>query len=110
VDVEAEIRDLKLRMERLEAHVRSGEPSIVTSMQADITAGVMEIRADVVDLRTEMGQEFGALGIEISGIRSQSMDQYATARVEMLQRFDTLRCEMMELGLRLDRLLNTDGL
>jgi hypothetical protein len=47
--------------------------------------------------------------VEIVGIRTQTNDHYAATRAEMLRRFDALRCEMMELGLRLDQFLDQGG-
>jgi hypothetical protein len=94
VDVEAEILDLKLRMDGLEATVRS--------YGAVPDGRISEGR------RSDLDQEFAALGIELAGARMQTNAHFRIARSEMLERFEVLRCEMIALGLRLDRLLEKD--
>jgi hypothetical protein len=130
VDVQAEILDLKLRMADLEATLRAGDEDgacvgpcrhldiltemyvRVEEMQAKIdrtSLGITGLKGAVTDVHAELSQEFAALGVEIVGIRTQTNDHYAATRAEMLRRFDALRCEMMELGLRLDQFLDQGG-
>ena len=94
VDVEAEILGLKLRMDEVEATVRA---------RSEVSGSQNGGR------RTDLDQEFAALGIELAGARMQTNAHFRIARSEMLERFEVLRCEMIALGLRLDRLLEKDG-
>ncbi|MFG1703754.1 hypothetical protein ACFLIM_11215 [Nonomuraea sp. M3C6] len=131
MDVEAEILDLKLRLEALEATARSGgaasgdvgarrrHPNIpaasctrMEGIQTDITAtsiAVAEVKAEIADLQSEMTQDIDALSVELAGLRRHTNEHFTSARSEMVQKFDSLRCEMIELGLRLDRLLAKNG-
>ncbi|MFC4115825.1 hypothetical protein [Nonomuraea zeae] len=131
MDVEAEILDLQLRVGILEASIRpegtaSGDfrgrgqhgnlpadrCAHREAIQSDLlttSISVAEARAEVADVRMEMSQDFAALGLEISGLRRQTNENFASARHEMMQKLDSLRCEMIELGLRLDRLLENDS-
>jgi hypothetical protein len=95
VDVEAEILDLKLRINGLEARARS---------RGAVPDGkVSEGR------RFDLTKEFAALGMELAGARMQTNAHFRITRSEMLERFEVLRREMIALGLRLDRLLEKDG-
>ncbi|MFI7134903.1 hypothetical protein ACIBQ1_55215 [Nonomuraea sp. NPDC050153] len=128
MNVEAEILDLKLRVEALEATLRSDGsldrrprhndivpaqsgphrrdlPPHVT--QASIDAA--ELRAEIADVRTEVSQDFEALIVEVAGLRLQMNQNFKTVRSDLLGKIDSLRCEMIDLGLRLDRLLEPGG-
>ncbi|MEO3875307.1 hypothetical protein ABGB18_41535 [Nonomuraea sp. B12E4] len=131
MDVEAEILDLKLRMEALEATARSGEagsgdvesqrrhsniPAARNTgpecIQTDITArsiAVTEVKAHIAKFQTEMSQDIAALNVEVTGLRWHAYDLLTATRSDIEQKFDSLRCEMIELGLRLDRLLEKHG-
>ncbi|NRQ36733.1 hypothetical protein HII36_33585 [Nonomuraea sp. NN258] len=124
MDVEAEILQLKLRTADLETATRCGggdehgqrcphgailaEISLrLHSLQADLTAtaiGIIEARADVADIKIDLDRDLAALGIEHAGLRAQLHENAKAARSDLAKRFDSLRCEMIELGLRLDRL------
>jgi hypothetical protein len=131
VDVEAEILDLQLRVGILEASIssegstsgdcraRDRHTNLPTdrcahreAIQSDLMAtsiAVAEARAEIADVQVEMSQDFAALGLEIAGLRRQTNENFASAQAKMLQKLDSLRCEMIELGLRLDRLLENDS-
>ncbi|WP_156326091.1 hypothetical protein [Nonomuraea sp. SBT364] len=81
-------------------------------IEADLAATwmcVTQVRAEVAAVRGEVDQEFAALGVELTGARLQVGEHFRTARSEMREKYDLLRCEMIELGIRLDRLLDQDG-
>ncbi|SDI88660.1 hypothetical protein [Nonomuraea jiangxiensis] len=131
MDVEAEILELKLRLEALETTARSGGPvsgdvepqrrhpntpavrhTGIEGIQPDITTtsiAVTEVKADIAQLHTEMTQDIAALNVEVTGLRWHLYQLLTVTRSEMEQKFDSLRCEMIELGLRLDRLLEKHG-
>lgn len=123
VDIEAEIRALKLRIDAFEAIVRSGDADSDDYSHAHLRTGrrtrakgskitsadiaVAEMRAEIADVQLEISQDFAALGDELTGLRRQTNDQFISARAEILGVFDSLRHDMVDLGRRLDRLLET---
>jgi hypothetical protein len=128
VNVEAEILDLKLRVEALEAALRSsGGPdprprhndivpaqtgpyrSELPALVAQVSIGVAELKAEIADVRTEVGQDFEALIVEVAGVRVQLSENYKAVQADLLGKIDSLRCDMIDLGLRLDRLTEKGG-
>ncbi|MFF4619228.1 hypothetical protein [Nonomuraea jabiensis] len=124
MNVEAEILDLKLRVEALEAGLRSNvsprHDDIVPAqagpyrfelpaLVAQVSIGVTEIRAELADVRTELSQDLEALLVEVAGLRVQTNEHFNVIQSDLLGKIDSLRCDMIDLGLRLDRLAETDG-
>jgi hypothetical protein len=128
VNVEAEILDLKLRVEALEATLRSSgsldrrprhndmvpaQPgpyrSDLPALVAQVSINVSEVRAEVADVRTEVSQDFEALIVEVAGLRVQMNQSFKAVHSDLLGKIDSLRCEMIDLGLRLDRLMEPGG-
>ncbi|MEV4016687.1 hypothetical protein AB0J35_39935 [Nonomuraea angiospora] len=128
MNVEAEILDLKLRVESLEAALRSnGGPdsrprpndivpaqagsyrSELPALVAQVSIGVSQLRAEIADVRTEVGQDFEALIVEIAGVRVQLSENHQAVQADLLGKIDSLRCDMIDLGLRLDRLTEKGG-
>ncbi|MGN9838095.1 hypothetical protein ACTMTI_08225 [Nonomuraea sp. H19] len=137
MDIEAEIRHLKLRVEALETSVRSAGAggfrrrcrhkrapartcahicmcapartcAHMQTVQADLSAAlvaVAEVRADIADIQTAMSHDFTALGIGLAGLHWQTNEQVKSTRSEIITKLDSLQCEMLDLGLRIDRLL-----
>ncbi|MFI6742024.1 hypothetical protein ACIBI9_54745 [Nonomuraea sp. NPDC050451] len=128
MNVESEILDLKLRVETLEAALRSSGgldrrprhndivptqpgpyrpelPALVTQMSLNVS----ELRAEIADVRTEVSQDFEALIVEVAGLRVQMNQNHKAVQSDLLGKIDSLRCEMIDLGLRLDRLMETGG-
>ncbi|NUP80758.1 MAG: hypothetical protein HOV96_24740 [Nonomuraea sp.] len=97
MDVEAELLDIKLRIMMLEAALcpeRAGK------------LGLTELKADIVELRDQMSRNVAALGGEPAAFHGQDDE---TVRTRVTRRLDLLRCETLELAVRLDRLLEKDG-
>ncbi|MER6945028.1 hypothetical protein ABT294_13480 [Nonomuraea sp. NPDC000554] len=131
MDVEAEIIDLKLRVKDLEAATHPGRTTFddhgqrcahanllteicmrMETMQAAITGATVDVaqaRAELTDAQSGTDQKFAALGIEIANLRSQTTRHLTSVQSEIQRRLDFLRCEMIDLDLRLDRLLHKDG-
>ncbi|MEW1844944.1 hypothetical protein AB0392_43965 [Nonomuraea angiospora] len=122
MNVEAEILDLKLRVETLEAALRSNRSprhddivpaqagpyrSELPALVAQVSIGVSELRAEIADVRTEVGQDFEALIVEVAGVRVQLSENYKAVQADLLGKIDSLRCDMIDLGLRLDRLMES---
>ncbi|WP_431911357.1 hypothetical protein [Nonomuraea jabiensis] len=121
MDIEAEIRALKLRIDRFEAILRSTYADSDDNSHAHLRTGrrtrakgskitaaeiaVAEVRAEIADVQMEIAQDFAALGDELTGLRRQTNDQFISARAEILGVFDSLRHDMVDLGRRIDRLL-----
>ncbi|MEV4581972.1 hypothetical protein AB0K16_52940 [Nonomuraea jabiensis] len=124
MNVEAEILDLKVRVEALEAILRSNVgpryddlvpaqtgpyrfelPALVAQM----SIGVAEIRAEIADVRTEVRQDLEALLVEVAGVRVQTNEHFNVIQSDLLGMIDSLRCDMIDLGLRIDRLTEPDG-
>ncbi|KAB8188724.1 hypothetical protein FH608_042310 [Nonomuraea phyllanthi] len=124
MDVEAEILELRRRVEALETIVRSGlgprQPGAVPAQAgprprdvpvhvSETSIGLAELKAEVADVRTEVSQDFEALIVELAGLRAQTNENVRSAQSEILGKLDSLRCEMIDLALRLDRLLEING-
>ncbi|MBB5784917.1 hypothetical protein AB0K16_13545 [Nonomuraea jabiensis] len=122
MDIEAEIRALKLRIDAFEAILRSSYADSDDNSHAHLRTGrrrtrakgskitaaeiaVAEMRAEIADAQMEIAQDFAALGDELTGLRRQTNDQFISARAEILGVFDSLRHDMVDLGRRIDRLL-----
>ncbi|MET7327847.1 hypothetical protein [Nonomuraea sp. NPDC005650] len=123
MDIEAEIRALKLRIDAFEAIMRTGDADSDDYRHARVRTGrrtrvkgskitsaeiaVAEMRAEIAGAQLEISQDFAALGDELTGLRRQTNDQFISARAEILGVFDSLRSDMVDLGRRLDQLLET---
>ncbi|MED7926525.1 hypothetical protein SMD20_19875 [Nonomuraea sp. LP-02] len=99
MDVQTEILGLKLRVEALEACMiadtdRTATVSIITAL-----------RTDIAELRADVAEDFAAWGDEVAGVRCQLNDYLKTSHSDLVRALDSLRCEMIDLGIRLDRLL-----
>ncbi|GAA5057643.1 hypothetical protein HNP84_000534 [Thermocatellispora tengchongensis] len=125
MDVEAEVADLKLRMNSLEAaglggFETGGPPADLLAeirdrmhgMQlgmAALSLGLAEVRADVAQVRAEMKDESEAVTVEIAGVRWQLREQSAATRAEIQATLDALLREVGGLSRRIDRLLKSDS-
>ncbi|MEV0228104.1 hypothetical protein [Nonomuraea sp. NPDC050786] len=128
MNVEAEILDLKRRVAALETFVRSGRDPGRRSHHSGLVPAqtgpnrpvppvpvpetairLAELKAEIAGVRTEVGQDFEALIVEIAGFRAQTNEHFKSTQFEIMEKFDSLRCEMIDLALRLDRLLETKG-
>ncbi|WP_433437020.1 hypothetical protein [Nonomuraea sp. CA-141351] len=119
MNVEAEILDLKRRVEALETILRSGSDpgrsDLVPAQtgpympDSETSIGLAELKAEIADVRTETSQDFEALIVEIAGFRAQTNEHFKSTQSEIMEKFDSLRCEMIDLALRLDRLLEING-
>ncbi|MFI6926198.1 hypothetical protein ACIBIZ_40120 [Nonomuraea spiralis] len=103
MNIEVEILDLQLRIQALEAR------SCSESSNA-LLAGIATVRADVADVHSEVGQDFEILNFEIARLRWTLDDNCRSSLAEVLRRLDELQCQLVDLGLRLDRLLAKDDL
>ncbi|MEO3803807.1 hypothetical protein [Nonomuraea sp. B1E8] len=134
MDMRAEILDLKLRVEELETGVRRGavaigrrgEPDRQEAFLREIGDRTKSLRADVAavksalaDCRVEVVEQFAAVETEIAAIRREVSawppgpeageglvaDEFAAVRSGLEHEFNSLRSEMTDLGIKLDRLL-----
>ena len=132
---EAETRDVKLRVEAPKATTRSANAtsrgsrarrrhanlpsdsccrccSCMEGIHAAILStaiAVAQVRVDIVGIQAAMSQDFAALGDEVAGIRRHTHEHLSSAQSLIVRRFDSLQCSVIDLGLRLDRLLEKDG-
>ncbi|TDD03925.1 hypothetical protein E1292_19995 [Nonomuraea deserti] len=138
MDMRAEILDLKLRVEELETGVRHGvvaigrpgEPDRQAEFLREIGDRTRSLRADVAavqsalaDGRVEMVEQFAAVETEVAAIRREVSawpfgpgagegmvaDEFAAVRAGLEQEFNSLRSEMTDLGIKLDRLLKREN-
>lgn len=138
MDVQAEIRDLKLRVDGLEACDRLGEARPGSGGERDLLREINDrakrletqlaaMKAETSMARTETIEQFAAVDVEIAAIRREInayratpaggdedyvptliADQFASVRAEIAQEFDAMRSELLDLGIKLDRLLKND--
>ncbi|MEV0229453.1 hypothetical protein [Nonomuraea sp. NPDC050786] len=85
------------------------EESTVGEGATTLEVAIAEVRADVADLHIGLNQDFAALRDELAGLRRQTDEQFASARSKMLKRCEALRGDMIDLAIRLDRLLDRRG-
>ncbi|MEW9547869.1 hypothetical protein [Nonomuraea sp. NPDC050783] len=102
MDVQTEILGLKLRVEALEAQMLSG------SDRATTASIVIALRTDIAELRADVAEDLAAWGDELAGVRRQLDDSVKAFRSDLARVLDLLRCEMIDLGIRFDRLLEND--
>ncbi|MEV4167796.1 hypothetical protein [Nonomuraea sp. NPDC049709] len=127
MDIEAEIRKLKLRVDALEATVRStGATPIrprarrrrmnfpaqnctpMEDIHADVTTAtidVAEVKIRIKDLQAELAQDVSALNDEIGGFRRQTNDHFAKFRSQARDQHDSIHHRLTDLGLMIERLL-----
>ncbi|MEU4230810.1 hypothetical protein AB0F17_41520 [Nonomuraea sp. NPDC026600] len=67
------------------------------------------MRVEMAGLQTAISQDFAVLGDEVAGLRRHAHEHLSSAQSLMLRRFDSLQCSVIDLGLRLDRLLDENG-
>ncbi|MER6577232.1 hypothetical protein [Nonomuraea sp. NPDC001023] len=103
MDVEAEILDIRLRVQALEATLCAEADC------SEAVLGIAEMRADLAETRSESGHDVTALTDELLGLRGQSDEHFQAIRSKIRRRLDLLRCETLDLAIRLDRLLEQDG-
>jgi hypothetical protein len=70
---------------------------------------VAQVRLEMADIQAAMSQDLAALGDEVAGLRRHTHEHLTSAQSLMLRRFDSLQCSVIDLGLRLDRLLEKNG-
>ncbi|MFI9598233.1 hypothetical protein [Nonomuraea sp. NPDC052265] len=101
MNVEEEILDLQLRLQGLETRSCSGG-------QDAVLAGLATARAEIVDVRSGVRQDFEILNFEITRLRERFDENCKASLLETLTMFEGLRFQLNDLGLRLDRLLAKD--
>ncbi|WP_113705619.1 hypothetical protein [Nonomuraea lactucae] len=102
MNIEAEILELKLRMEALQALACPG--GVLKTTVLAFVAMIAEVR----DARSEITQDLAALGIEIEGLRRQTNEHIISAQREMPAWYEALQDDLNELRHRLDRVLGED--
>ncbi|MGW0807539.1 hypothetical protein [Nonomuraea sp. NPDC002799] len=112
---------MKLRVEALEASLTPGgfrarrrhtnsqaqSDTPLLGRPGDITAASIpsaEVRADLADLHIELSQGIAAVRTEMVHLRQQADEHFAAAQAAMVRAFDALRCELIDVSLRIDRL------
>ncbi|MEU5860646.1 MULTISPECIES: hypothetical protein [unclassified Nonomuraea] len=101
MNVEVEILDLQLRLQALETRSCSGSHDAVL-------AGLAAARAEIVDVRSGVSQDFEILNFEIARLRKRFDEGCSASLLETMTMLEGLRFQLNDLGLRLDRLLAKD--
>ncbi|NBE98277.1 hypothetical protein FE391_31995 [Nonomuraea sp. KC401] len=132
MDMRAEILELKLRVEELESGVRHGIVAAGSGRPPDRQAELLReiddrtrslltevaaVRSALADGRVEMVEQFAAVETEVAAIRrevkawpsSPAGGEREAARPELEEKFSSLRAEMTDLGVKLDRLLKREN-
>ncbi|MFC5832567.1 hypothetical protein [Nonomuraea insulae] len=127
MDIEAEIRKLKLRMDALETSGRSGTPATgrfrarrrsmhfpaqnctpMEDVQTDITSAsidVAETKIRLRDLQANLNQDIAALNDEIGGFRRQTNDRLAKVQSQSRDEHNSIHRRLTDLTLLVERLL-----
>ncbi|NUR85454.1 MAG: hypothetical protein HOY71_15330 [Nonomuraea sp.] len=90
---------MKQRVQLLEA---SGRDSGATTGPGDLS----EAADAIAGLHREISEELTALGVEIAGLRWQTVKDHTSCQSELLERLDSLQLGMHHLVFRLDQLLD----
>ncbi|MFC4013046.1 hypothetical protein ACFOY2_37875 [Nonomuraea purpurea] len=97
MDVEAEIIELKLRIEELEARQRSGSQAKTASND------FVRMEDAVLGARTEICQDIAAFCDELAGFWRYTDEHFRFARAEILEKLTALQCAVIELGLKMNK-------
>ncbi|MEV0384279.1 hypothetical protein [Nonomuraea sp. NPDC050643] len=100
MDLEAEILDLKRRMEELEASRCSPEGDGGLA-----SIGVIEMKSLITDAQGALTEDLSALNAEIGGLRWDINKVLKSGNMQTLDQLDALRIDVIHLGLKLDQLL-----
>ncbi|MEU5861717.1 MULTISPECIES: hypothetical protein [unclassified Nonomuraea] len=73
MDLETQILRLLLRLRKLKAGRPTGDLTATTT-------GITRMQADIADIRTEMRQDFAALGDELAALRRHMNDHFTADR------------------------------
>ncbi|MFG6197865.1 hypothetical protein [Nonomuraea sp. JJY05] len=129
---------MKLRVDGLEACDRLGDATPGGGGELDLLREINDrakrletqlaaMKAETATARTETIEQFAAVDVEIAAIRreinthlavaagddedyipTQIADEFASVRAEIAQEFNAMRSELLDLGIKLDRLLKKD--
>ncbi|MFI7124530.1 hypothetical protein ACIBQ1_02480 [Nonomuraea sp. NPDC050153] len=127
---------MKLRVDGLEACDRLGDATPGDGGERDLLREVNDrakrleaqlaaMRSETAAARTEMIEQFAAVDLEVAAIRrevnarlvaapaadhipTQIADEFASVRAEVAREFNAIRSELLDLGIKLDRLLKKD--
>ncbi|MEU6781682.1 hypothetical protein ABZ912_20975 [Nonomuraea angiospora] len=129
---------MKLRVDGLEACDRLGEVTPGGGGERELLREINDrakrletqlaaMKAETAMARTETIEQFAAVDVEIAAIRREIntyraapagdgedyiptliADQFASVRAEIAQEFNGMRSELLDLGIKLDRLLKND--
>ncbi|WP_431908491.1 hypothetical protein [Nonomuraea jabiensis] len=126
---------MKLRVDGLEACDRLGDATPggggelgllreVNDRAKRLETQLAAIKAETAMARTETIEQFAAVDLEIAAIRreinahlarddedyipTQIADEFASVRAEIAQEFNAIRSELLDLSIKLDRLLKKD--
>ncbi|KAB8190080.1 hypothetical protein FH608_037150 [Nonomuraea phyllanthi] len=135
MDVQAEILDLKLRVDGLEMSGRPDGPASaaggehhllheINDRTKRLAAELAVLKAELAAARIETNEQFGAVDVEIAAIRrevharlaaedavpTQVADEFATVRSDIAQEFTSVQSELRDLSIKIDRLLKQDYL
>ena len=70
---------------------------------------VAQVRVEIAGIQAGISQDLAAIGDEVAGLRRHADEHLTSAQSLMVRRFDSLQCSVIDLGLRLDRLLEKNG-
>ncbi|GAA2894906.1 hypothetical protein GCM10020220_101220 [Nonomuraea rubra] len=127
MDIEAEIRKLKLRVDALEASVRSGSrasgrrtrvrrrrmsipaqnctpPEDIQPETPPTPTDVTRLNTTIKGLQSELSQDLSALNDEIGGFRRHSDDHFTKFRSQIQDQHHTVYRRLTDLALVVERL------
>lgn len=113
MDIETEIRQLKLRADALEATVRTGDPAS-TRLRARrrrrhprTQAGDphLDTKTQVKCLQAELNQDFSALNDEIESFRRHTADELTKIRIQTHDQYACILRRLTDMAILLDVLL-----
>ncbi|MET7326641.1 hypothetical protein [Nonomuraea sp. NPDC005650] len=127
---------MKLRVDGLEACERLGDATPGGGGEQDLLQEINDrakrletqlaaVRSEAAAARTETIEQFAAVDLEVAAIRrevsarlvaapaedhipTQIADEFASVRAEIAREFNAIRSELLDLGIKLDRLLKKD--
>ncbi|MGP3960420.1 hypothetical protein ACTWPT_30865 [Nonomuraea sp. 3N208] len=102
------LREVDDRTRRLQAEVAALRTELA-AVRAELGEDVAAVQTEVEGVRRAVNARPGTSGDEDADLRLDMLEGFAAVRAEIAHEFGSVRSEMLDLGIKLDRLLNRDG-
>ncbi|TMR09665.1 hypothetical protein ETD86_42685 [Nonomuraea turkmeniaca] len=102
------LREVDDRTRHLRAEIAALRTELAAA-RAELGEDVAAVQTEVEGVRRAVNAGPGESGDEDGDLRLDMLEGFAAVRAEIAHEFGSVRSEMLDLGIKLDRLLNRDG-